>query len=121
VLITVDECLPRSLVFELRGRGHDVVWVSEAHPSIDDERVLAIATSEGRIVVTEDRDFGFLTMRMRRPAVGLVIAHMSRFVGEPAEIAVKIADVIDDLGATVGGTLTVIEPGRVRQRALGQP
>jgi predicted nuclease of predicted toxin-antitoxin system len=114
----VDECLPKVLVSELRNRGHDVVWVREAHPGIDDGTVLAIATSEGRIVLTEDRGFGTLIVRLRYPAVGLVIAHMNRFSGTAAEIAVRVAKVIDRLDATCVGSLTVIEPDRVRQRPL---
>jgi len=118
MLMMVDECLPRLLVLELRMRGHDVAWVRESFRGFEDEKILALATSEGRIVLTEDRDYGTLTMRLRQPAVGLVIAHMSRFPGTVAEIAGRVAQEIDDLGAACVGFLTVIEPGRVRQRAL---
>ena len=120
MLIMVDECLPKSLIRELTSRRHDVVWVRERYPGIDDEKALAIATSEGRTMLTEDRDYGLLTMRLQRPAVGLVIAHMSRFTGTAAEIAATIAQAIDDLGDTCIGALTVIEPDRIRQRPLPQ-
>ena len=121
MLIMVDECLPNSLVLELRGRGHDVVWAREAYPGDDDEKILSVATAEGRILLTEDRDFGTLTVRQKRPTVGIVIAHASRFAGTPADIAIRIANALGDLGDKCLGALTVIEPDRVRQRPLPQP
>ena len=39
--ILVDECLPRSLVDELRRRQHDVLWVREVCRGYEDEQVLA--------------------------------------------------------------------------------
>ena len=40
--------------------GHDVVSASDMAPGTMDEEILAIATEEGRILVTEDKDFGEL-------------------------------------------------------------
>ena len=118
MLFLVDECVLRALVIEMRGRGHDVVSVRESYPGFDDEQILALATAQGRIVLTEDRNFGTLTVRMRQPAVGVVIAHLGRFPGSAAQIVASVAKTIDDLGADCIGNLTVIEPGRARQRRL---
>ena len=114
----VDECLDRHVVAGLRNRGHDVTWAKEGHRGEDDEVLLAQATADGRIVVTEHRDFGELTVRFKRPVIGIVIAAISEFDGSLVEIGEHIAATIDRLGADCDGQLTVIEPGRVRQRAL---
>jgi predicted nuclease of predicted toxin-antitoxin system len=118
VLLLVDECLPRVLVDELRTRGHDVMWVRDSFSGADDVSVLSKANSQGRVVLSEDRDFGDLTMQQGYPAVGIVRVRMSGFPHSAAQISVRVATEIENLGPQLIGQLTVIEPGRVRQRAL---
>ena len=50
-----DECIGMSVVTCLRDEGHDVTAVAEVMPQADDEEILARAVSEGRIVVTADK------------------------------------------------------------------
>lgn len=114
----VDECFPARLVLVLRNNGHDVSWANEVCRSQPDEVVLAIATSEGRIVITEDKDFGNLTVRDGHPAVGVVISQVDRFPGGIEEAIGALCDHVESLGSSLIGSLTVIEPERVRQRAL---
>lgn len=118
MLFFVDECLNRHVVAGLHARGHDVTWAKDGPRGEDDEVLLAKATVEGRIVVTEDQDFGELTVRFKRPAIGIVIAAISEFDGSLAEIGEHVAETIDKLGVACVGNVIVIEPGRVRQRAL---
>ena len=74
--------------------------------------------AEERVLITEDRDFGTLTMRFARPAVGVVIAHIQDYPHGLDEIVDRISDSIHNLGDKLLGFLTTIEPGRVRQRPL---
>ena len=87
MLILVDGCMPLSFVTELRKRQHDVVWARERFQVYKDEDILALATGEGRIVLTEDRDFGRLAVRYNFPAVGIVLVQVSQLPGTAAEIA----------------------------------
>jgi predicted nuclease of predicted toxin-antitoxin system len=48
--------------------------------------VLALAHREGRILITDDRDFGELVFRLRQPHAGVV----SLRLGEYADLATKI-------------------------------
>ena len=114
----VDECFPRRMVVALRQSGHDVTWAREVCAGDEDVDVLARATHEDRIVIPEDRDFGDLTVRDHNPAIGIVIAHAARFPGGLPEAIQALCHTIDELGSTLAGVLTVIEPGRVRQRSL---
>ncbi len=59
----VDECTGTSVVACLRGEGHDAVAVVEVMPEADDEEILDRAVAEGRIVVTNDKDFGEMVFR----------------------------------------------------------
>ena len=87
-------------------------------PGVPDEKILERANGEGRIVLTEDRDFGKLTMHMSLPAIAIVIAHASDFPGPAADIATFVANTMEQLDTALIGQLTTIEPGRVRQRPL---
>jgi predicted nuclease of predicted toxin-antitoxin system len=121
MLFMVDECLPRDFAAALSAAGHDVTWARLVCPGADDDVVLAKATAEGRILLTEDRDFGTLTIRRQLPAIGIVIAHVSKFEGTPADIAIQVAGAIAKSADTITGSLTVIEPGRTRQRTFTGP
>ena len=114
----VDECFPERLVLALRAKGHDVSWASEVCRSSTDEFVLATATKQKRIVITEDKDFGNLTVRDLHPAVGIVISQVDRFPGKFLDVMDQLCDRIDRLGSSLAGAVTIIEPDRVRQRAL---
>lgn len=105
-------------VTELRGRGHDVVYAREAYPGYADEKLLAIAKSQGRIILTEDRDFGRLTMQYKYPAVGIVMIRLNELPGTVSNIAAFVAHAIGELDESCMGMLTVIGLMRNRQRPL---
>jgi predicted nuclease of predicted toxin-antitoxin system len=49
-------------VASLSAAGHDVAYVPERQVGISDDEVLQIAFAEGRILPTEDKDFGELLL-----------------------------------------------------------
>jgi hypothetical protein len=53
-----DECVARAIVEGLIQRGLDVVDAKEVCRGDSDERVLALAETAGRIVITHDWGFG---------------------------------------------------------------
>ena len=55
-----DESCDFAVVRTLRAAGYDVLAVSERAPGARDEDVIRFATSERRILLTEDKDFGQL-------------------------------------------------------------
>jgi predicted nuclease of predicted toxin-antitoxin system len=59
-------------VAELRAAGHDVVWVGDWPADPGDERILAVAAAEGRVLVTLDNDFGELVVLHRQPSAGII-------------------------------------------------
>ena len=116
--ILVDECIPRQLVEALRLDVHDVIWAQHVCAGGDDTLVLARAAAEDRILLTEDRDFGELTVRFKLPAIGVIIVSVSEFAFGLDAIAEHVVRVVRELGESCVGTLTVIEPGRTLQRPL---
>jgi predicted nuclease of predicted toxin-antitoxin system len=118
VRFLVDECLSRHFMIHLRAAGYDALSVKDLCPGVDDDVVLHRATAESRIVITEDWDFGELTVRLRLPATGVVIGVIGSFDGTLDEIAASIVKSIVSLGDTCFGHLTIVEPHRVRQRPI---
>lgn len=68
-----DECCSASLVQNLRDEGHDVVYIMELHPSATDKEVLEKAYLEKRILITEDKDFGELVLRLKKKTHGVIL------------------------------------------------
>lgn len=55
-----NENFPLPSVRLLRSAGHDVLSITEESPGISDDRILARAVAEERIILTFDRDYGEL-------------------------------------------------------------
>jgi predicted nuclease of predicted toxin-antitoxin system len=69
----VDECCDADLVEALRADGHNVLYVMESMRGAADSEILTRAFAEERVLLTEDKDFGELTYRLRQPAFGIVL------------------------------------------------
>jgi predicted nuclease of predicted toxin-antitoxin system len=56
--ILADENIPKTAIQILRNSSFDVIPVWEIRPGLSDDDVVNIAVSEGRIILTFDKDFG---------------------------------------------------------------
>ncbi|HLH51690.1 MAG TPA: DUF5615 family PIN-like protein [Roseiarcus sp.] len=112
-----DENFPGAAVSALEAAGHDIIWVRTAAPGATDRDVLALAAREERILLTFDKDFGELARGSALPrACGIVLLRTPAL--NPADVGQRLADLVlarDDWA----GSFSVIEPGRIRMRALG--
>lgn len=66
--LLANESFPISSVVALHRANHDVRSLTEESPGATDERVLAPARDENRILVTFDRDYGELIFGRGLPA-----------------------------------------------------
>lgn len=55
--LLANENVEQPVVDALRAAGHDVTCVGEAAPGARDEQVLHLANVEGRLLLTNDKDF----------------------------------------------------------------
>ena len=70
----LDEGLPWRLARHLQDRGHDVTAIGHEYPyALADRDILAIATAERRIILTNDKDFGDLVFRDRLAHEGVIL------------------------------------------------
>ena len=69
----LDESMEQRLAGLLEQQGHDVKSVAQDYRhSLPDREVLALAVQEGRILLTNDSDFGELIFARRLPHRGVI-------------------------------------------------
>src|ERR1700730_4904943 len=111
-----NENFPGAAVLVLQHARHDVVWVRTGAPGTSDTDVLAWAVREAWILLTFDKDFGELARASGLPdTCGLVLFRVP--MPKPGDVGKRLADLItarDDWA----GHFSVVEPGRIRMRAL---
>ncbi len=114
-MILADENIVGAVVARLREDGWDAVWIAEIAPSIEDADVLARAVGDGRVLLTDDKDFGELVVREGRAHRGVVLL---RLAGMPAaDRAELVSRLFASAAADLVDAFTVVEPdGRVRVR-----
>ena len=110
----LDESAHRGLAGHLASVGHDVTVVGRDYPrSLDDSTVLAIARREGRILITNDRDFGELVFDQLEPHAGV---NLLRLKGLPiGESMTRLDHVLTHHAGDLDRFVVVTEHGfRVR-------
>ncbi len=114
MILLCDEGVQRPIVEHLRSEGHDILYVAELEPGIDDDIVLARATELNAPLVTTDKDFGELVYRQGRATAGVVLL---RLVGLSDEAKARIvAAALREHPDALPGAFTVISAGSIRIR-----
>ncbi len=75
--LLADAHISREMIAYLRGLGNDVLHVATVSPRMSDSAVLKLATADGRIVLTADKDFGELCFRRLIPSAGVVLLRLT--------------------------------------------
>ncbi len=81
-----NENVPGEVVEAARQAGHDLAWICELTPGIDDNAVLAASLAEKRVLLTFDKDFGEMAFRQGKAATCGVILLRPR-LREPDYVA----------------------------------
>ena len=107
-----DESCDFAVVSALRTAGHNTTAIVEINPGAEDEAVLALARSEGRVLLTEDKDFGQLAYAGGLETAGAVLIRFP--AGVRSSLGQAIVDVVTELGDRITSAFVVVEPGRAR-------
>lgn len=90
------ECCDAALVAALRAEGHDVLYVQETMRGALDIQVIERAYSEKRILLTEDKDFGEIAIRLRQPVHAVILLRFE--VQERSEKIPRLRALLDQEG-----------------------
>lgn len=108
----IDANLGRKFTNALKQAGYDAVFAKDLAPFSSDEEILANAKSEGRIIITNDKDFGELVFRLRRISSGVILLRTLTTDSS------KRFDLVKDILSDAEGKFVVVKEGQVRVRAL---
>jgi predicted nuclease of predicted toxin-antitoxin system len=112
VRFLADESCDFAVVRALRTVGHDVVAVAEISPRATDEVVIELAIGEGRILLSEDKDFGRLVYANQAATGGVFLL---RFPARTRrDLPGAVVRLVEQRGEALRGRFVVLQPGRVR-------
>jgi len=112
VRFLADESCDFAVVAALRVAGYEVSAVAEINCGANDPAVLALARSEQRVLLTEDKDSGLLAYAGGKQTAGVILV---RFPGNArSTLGHAVVSVVRDLRDRMAGAFVVIEPGRAR-------
>ncbi len=73
----VDECTGPTVAEWLRNEGYEVFSVFDEAKGATDDQLLTKAVSEDWIIITNDKDFGTMIFRERRPHRGVIFLRLA--------------------------------------------
>jgi len=107
-----DESCDFAVVRALRARQYDVYAVSEVTSRSDDGELLTQAFRERRILITEDKDFGWLVYVSHAHSAGVILI---RFPGNVRESLVDtVLNLIEQHQDNIYGAFVILQPGYIR-------
>ncbi len=74
--IIADESVDFGIIRVLRQKGHYVISITEDYSGIEDEEVLNIGFKHKGLLITEDKDFGELTFRLKLNHRGVLLIRL---------------------------------------------
>jgi predicted nuclease of predicted toxin-antitoxin system len=107
-----DECCDFAVVRILRAHGHDVLAVSEFQNRSVDKEVMELALVEDRILLTEDKDFGWLVFAGRIDSPGVILIRFPAFARRL--LAEAILTLVSEYASQLVGAFVVLRPGAAR-------
>jgi predicted nuclease of predicted toxin-antitoxin system len=111
-----DESCDFNVVRALRQAGHDVQAVADVARRAVDSEVIALALREGRVLLTEDKDFGQLVHASGKPSAGVLLLRYP-FAAREAVVQ-SVLELVRTREAELTTHFVVVQPGRVRFNPL---
>lgn len=102
----------------LREKGYDTKAVRDIDPRMEDEDIIGIAVSEGRMVVTMDKDFGELVYRCSMRHSGILLLRLEDETGtEKLRVVIHI---MENYSSQIKDCFCVFQNERLRIRKTGR-
>lgn len=112
MLLLADENIPGLVITKLRNQNIDIASIKEVVPNSSDEEVIEIAQSEGRIILTFDKDFGEAVFNAKANLPGVILIRLRP--RSPDYLAKAIVKIFK-LNLIWQGKFSVIRESSIRQ------
>lgn len=112
--VVADESVDKQIVDRLRSDGHEIVFISELEPGINDDLVLQRSRDLGALLLTADKDFGELVFRQHLLHSGVMLIRLAGL--KPEAKAELVAAVFKDLGDGLSHQFAVLSRRALRLR-----
>ena len=107
-----DEGCDFAVVRALRDAGFDVLAICEIMPRSTDSDILKLSHAQNRILLTEDKDFGWLVFVSHAESAGVVLI---RFPGNaPSTLPGSVVLLAEKHASELQNAFVVLEPNQVR-------
>jgi len=107
-----DESCDFAVVRALRAAGFDVLAVSEFMQRSDDRDLIERAHRDQRILLTEDKDFGWLVFVSHADSAGVILI---RYPGNVRRtLAQAVVNLVQQQSVQIPGAFVVMQPGQIR-------
>ena len=110
--LVADESVDANIIASLRGEGYSVWSVSEENPSVSDDVVLSTAFRKSALLLTEDKDFGELAIRLKKPHCGILLIRLSGLNSK--EKASLVTSAIKQHFGELKNSFSVLDRNRLR-------
>ena len=117
--LLADENVPRPVIERLRSDGWSLRSIAEFDAGISDLEVLARASPNHLVLITQDHDFGHLCVAKGLPVAGVLLIQLERLT-LPSQVQ-RIANFLKSHSREILGQFVVLEPRRFRLRQLPSP
>ncbi|MFB6100577.1 MAG: DUF5615 family PIN-like protein [Candidatus Nanohalobium sp.] len=112
----VDESTGKSIADFLEEGGYDTVFVGAEMKSASDSEIMERALEEKRIIVTNDKDFGELTIREGRDAEGILLLRLQ--LETPENKKKVLENILENHGDKIEGNLVIAREDQIKTRKL---
>jgi hypothetical protein len=110
--IVADENVDFRIISHLRQLGFNVYSIAEQQPSITDEAVLITACEMDALLISGDKDFGFLVFRLQLPHRGILLIRI-----DEAELKIPaVAQAISEYYSELHYKFSVLNGNKLRIR-----
>jgi predicted nuclease of predicted toxin-antitoxin system len=107
-----DEGCDFAVVRALRAKGYDVLAVGETMQRSVDSELIEQAHRENRVLLTEDKDFGWLVFASHSVSAGIILIRFPntlRFT-----LGQSVLELVEKYGNELENAFVVVQPGQVR-------
>ena len=111
-----DESLDYAIIEALRSVGHHVIAVAHEASGLSDSEVIQMARTLDAVILTADKDFGWLVVGQGERCRGVVLFRLERLDAE--QMAQCALQAWQRSGDEWEGSFTVVKPRQIRVRAL---